>query len=62
MTGVVHTFTVIHIGMDGPEESPYAVIVAEVDGGLRTARAEGDLSWLAIGAPVVLAGGQATPG
>jgi uncharacterized OB-fold protein len=53
MTGTITSFTIIHIGSQGPEASPYAVVVAQADDGAsRAARADGDLSWLAIGTPV----------
>jgi uncharacterized OB-fold protein len=48
--GVVHTYTTIHVGVDGTAERPYAVVVVDVDGDRRCAQAEGDLSWLSIGA------------
>ena len=50
MTATITTFTVIHIGPHGPEPTPYAVVVAQTsDGRSVAARADGDLSWLAIG-------------
>jgi uncharacterized OB-fold protein len=53
MTATIATFTVIHIGFQGPEPTPYAVVVAQTDDGKSVAaRADGDLSWLAIGNPV----------
>ena len=53
MTATITTFTVIHIGSQGPEPTPYAVVVAQTDDGKSVAaRADGDLSWLAIGNPV----------
>lgn len=53
MTGTITTFTVIHIGPQGPEPTPYAVVVARTsDGKSVAARADGELSWLAIGKPV----------
>ncbi len=53
MTATVTTFTIIHIGSEGPEPTPYAVVVAQGgDGKSVAARADGDLSWLAIGNPV----------
>jgi uncharacterized OB-fold protein len=53
MTATITTFTIIHIGSQGPEPSPYAVVVAQSDNGKPVAaRADGDLSWLAIGNPV----------
>lgn len=53
MTATVTTFTIIHIGSEGPEPTPYAVVVAQGDDGKSVAaRADGDLSWLAIGNPV----------
>lgn len=52
MTGTVHTFTTIHVGVDHTP-SPYAVIIVDVSGGRRTAaRVEGDVSWLRIGMTV----------
>lgn len=56
MTGTVLTFTRIHVGVEGPREEPYAVIVADFDGERICARAEGELAWLRIGAPVRLEG------
>lgn len=52
MSGTVHTFTTIHIGADPDDTTPYAVVVIDADGTRSAARAEGDLSWLAIGAEV----------
>jgi uncharacterized OB-fold protein len=53
MTANITTFTIIHIGSHGPEPTPSAVVVAQTDGGRSVAaRADGDLSWLAIGNPV----------
>jgi uncharacterized OB-fold protein len=53
MTATITTFTIIHIGSQGPEPTPYAVVVARSDDGKSVAaRADGDLSWLAIGNPV----------
>ena len=53
MTATITTFTVIHIGLHGPEPTPYAVVVAQTDDGRSVAaRADGDVSWLAIGTPV----------
>lgn len=53
MTATVTTFTIIHIGSQGPQAAPYAVVVARTDDGVSlAARADDDLSWLAIGAPV----------
>lgn len=53
MTATITTFTVIHIGPQGPEPTPYAVVVAQTnDGKSVAARADGELSWLAIGNPV----------
>lgn len=50
MTATITTFTIIHIGSEGPEPTPYAVVMAQTeDGKSVAARAEGDLSWLAIG-------------
>lgn len=52
MTATITTFTVIHIGFQGPE-TPYAVVLARTDdGGSVAARADGDLTWLAVGRPV----------
>ena len=53
MTATITTYTVIHVGSQGPEPTPYAVVVARSDDGKSVAaRADGDLSWLAIGKPV----------
>jgi uncharacterized OB-fold protein len=53
MTATITTFTIIHVGSQGPEPTPYAVVVAQGDDGTSVAaRADGDLSWLAIGRPV----------
>jgi uncharacterized OB-fold protein len=53
MTATITTFTIIHIGSEGPEPTPYGVVVAREDSGKSVAaRADGDLSWLAIGNPV----------
>lgn len=53
MIATITTFTIIHIGSQGPEPTPYAVVVAQTDDGKSVAaRAEGDLSWLTIGNPV----------
>lgn len=58
MTGTITTFTIIHIGPEGPEPRPYAVVVARTsDGKSVAARADGDLSWLAIGNPVSIVEG-----
>ncbi len=62
MTGTIHTYTVLHIGAGDAGEEPYAVVVAELDGELHSARTDGDLSWLSIGAPVRVSDGQASPG
>jgi uncharacterized OB-fold protein len=57
MTARIVSFTTIHIGPQGPEAEPYAIVVAETDdGGLKAGRAEGDLSWLAIGDAVEVGG------
>ncbi len=59
MTGTVTSFTVIHTGGQGPEAAPYAVVVAQIDeGASHAARADGDLSWLAIGASVQIVEGD----
>jgi uncharacterized OB-fold protein len=58
MTATITTFTVIHIGPQGPEPTPYAVVLAQTsDGKSVAARADGDLSWLAIGNPVLIVEG-----
>jgi uncharacterized OB-fold protein len=55
VTATITTFTVIHIGFDGPQDAPYAVVIAQTDdGGSLAARADGDLSWLAVGSPVTI--------
>jgi uncharacterized OB-fold protein len=50
MTGTVETFTTIHVGLDGQRDNPYAVVVVDLEGERVCARAEGDLSWLGVGA------------
>ena len=52
MTGVIVTFTVIRVGGDSVE--PYGVVIADVEGSMRSARVESDLERLVVGARVDL--------
>jgi uncharacterized OB-fold protein len=55
MTGTVRTYTIIHVAPVEFEPVPYAVVVADASDGTRAAaRADGELSWLHVGAEVVL--------
>jgi uncharacterized OB-fold protein len=55
MTGVVRTYTIIHAAPQELAPIPYAVVVADESDGTRlAARADGDLSWLRVGASVSL--------
>ena len=55
MKGTVATYTVIHVAPEDLGPMPYAVVVVDADDGRRlAARADGDLSWLSIGAVVAL--------
>lgn len=52
MSARVVTFSAIHVGTGRPSD-PYAVVIADdADRGRVAARADGDLSWLAIGETV----------
>jgi hypothetical protein len=52
----VRTFTVIHVASQRFAPTPYAVVIAEdQDGRAVAARADGELGWLRIGAPLELA-------
>lgn len=56
MTALVKTYTVIHVAPDGLAPMPYAVVIADdSERGRVAARADGDLSWLRVGAEVALA-------
>lgn len=51
MTGVVRTFTIIHVAPAEFAPLPYAVVVVDTEDDRRlAARADGDLSWLRVGA------------
>ena len=55
MTGVVKTYTTIHVAPEELAPLPYAVVIADrSDRGRVAARADGDLSWLRVGAEVDL--------
>jgi DUF35 OB-fold domain, acyl-CoA-associated len=54
MTGVIETFTVIHVAPAALEPTPYAVVIVDTPAGRRAARADGDLSWIAMGASCLL--------
>ncbi len=55
MTGVVKTYTIIHVAPEELAPLPYAVVIADSSQlGRVAARADGDLSWLRVGAEVVL--------
>jgi uncharacterized OB-fold protein len=55
MTGAVVTYTIIHVSSKELAPVPYAVVVADADGRRVAARADGDTSWLHVGAEVELA-------
>jgi uncharacterized OB-fold protein len=53
MIATILSYTTIHVGGTGPEQAPYAVILARgADGSSLAGRADGDLNWVAIGASV----------
>jgi uncharacterized OB-fold protein len=54
VTGTVVTYTVIHVSSAEFEPLPYAVVVADSGGRRVAARADGDTSWLHVGAEVEL--------
>lgn len=55
MTGVVKTYTIIHVAPEAFAPSPYAVVVVDTgDERLIAGRADGDLAWLSIGARVAV--------
>lgn len=55
MNAVVRTYTIIYVAPEEFAPSPYAVVVVDASDERRLAvRADGDLSWLDVGAPAVL--------
>lgn len=54
MTGSVETFTVIHVATAALEPVPYAVVIVNTPIGRRAARADGELSWIVVGASCLL--------
>jgi len=54
MTGRIKTFTVIHVASAALEPIPYAVVIVDTPTGRRAARADGELSWIAVGASCLL--------
>jgi len=58
VTGTVITYTVIHVSSAELAPVPYAVVIADADGRRVAARADGDVSWLHVGAEAELAGDE----
>jgi uncharacterized OB-fold protein len=55
MSATVKTYTIIYVAAQELAPLPYAVVVADAEDGQRVAaRADGDLTWLAVGARVLL--------
>lgn len=55
MNGIAATYTVIHVAPEEFAPAPYAVVVVDTDDDRRLAmRADGNLSWLGVGVPVVV--------
>lgn len=54
MSGRIATFTVIHVAPPALDPVPYAVVIVDTPDGRRAARADGELSWLAVGASCLL--------
>lgn len=55
MTGVVRTYTIIHAAPEELAPIPYAIVVSDREDDRRVAaRADGELSWLRVGAQVTL--------